>query len=38
MLATKGVNNAQYLHPINEDTDFEKYEFQDGELPRMESN
>jgi hypothetical protein len=37
LLATKGVNNetpysnAQYLHPINEDTDSETYIIRDGE-------
>jgi hypothetical protein len=41
---TKGVNNetpfsdVQYLHPINEDVDSEKYEFGEGELRKMDSN
>jgi hypothetical protein len=30
--------NVQYLHPINEDTDFEEYEFANGELPPVPSN
>jgi hypothetical protein len=43
MLATKGVNNetpfsnVQYVHPINEDVDFQTYELQDGEETRVES-
>jgi hypothetical protein len=41
MLATKGVNhetpfsNAQYSHPINEDTDTEVYKLNDWEESRV---
>jgi hypothetical protein len=44
MLATKGVNNetplsnVQYLHPINEDIDFETYKFKECELPIPDSD
>jgi hypothetical protein len=44
MLATKGVRNetpyanTQYLHPINDDIDFNQYDFADGELPIPPSN
>jgi hypothetical protein len=44
MLATKGVRNetppasVQFLHPLNEDTDVEEYEFKDAELPSVPSN
>jgi hypothetical protein len=40
-LATKGVNNetpfsnAQYLHPINEDTDFGTCVLKDGEASNV---
>jgi hypothetical protein len=44
MLATKGVNNetpfsnVQYIHPINEDVDFQTYEFHEGEESSVGSN
>jgi ribonuclease HI len=44
MLATKGVanetpySNVQYLHPINENIDFETYEFKEGEIPPLSGN